>query len=225
VKVLDLFAGTGSSTRAFEDRGHDVYKVELDRQFDAHLHADVLELDTADLYRLCDGAPDFIWASPPCTSFSVAAIGHHWGGGHRAYVPKTEAARLGQRLVGHTLALIAELNPASWVMENPRGVLRKLPVVAGVDRVTVTYCQYGDDRMKPTDLWGGHPAGWSPRPMCRNGGGCHESAPRGAKTGTQGRDGARDRSMVPYDLGLSLCLAAEGTPEMVDGVLELGGVA
>jgi hypothetical protein len=34
--------------------------------------------------------PDIIWASPPCTGFSVAAIGHHWSGGKGAYIPKTE---------------------------------------------------------------------------------------------------------------------------------------
>ena len=30
------------------------------------------------------------------------------------------------------------------------------------------------------------------------------AAPRGAKTGTQGRSGARTRSMVPYELGLEI---------------------
>ncbi|MBA9027540.1 hypothetical protein HNP81_002830 [Peribacillus huizhouensis] len=66
-------------------------------------------------------------------------------------------------------------------------------------RHTVTYCQYGDDRMKPTDLWTNHPAP-AFRPMCKNGAPCHEAAPRGSKTGTQGRKNAMERSRIPDEL-------------------------
>ena len=208
--VIDLFAGTGSSTVAFDENpGWTVHHVELDEAFPADLHADVLDLEVSDLLDLTGGVrPTMVWASPPCTAFSVASIGHHWTGGARAYVPKTEAASHNQELVSHTLRLIAGLAPRWWVMENPRGVLRKLPVVKGLPRVTVTYCQYGDSRMKPTDLWGRFPDGWQPRPMCKNGDPCHIAAPRGAKTGTQGLKGAVERSMVPYELGRSLLGAA-----------------
>ena len=201
--VFDFFAGTGSSTQAFEDAGHTVITFELDEQFEVTEHADIMEL-TADYLVGKYGQPDFVWASPPCTAFSVASIGHHWGGGKGAYVPKTEAATYNQGLVWKTRGLIADLKPSlGFLIENPRGVLRKLPPVQGLERRTVTYCQYGDDRMKPTDLWGEVP-GWVPRPMCKNGGGCHEAAPRGAKTGTQGRAGAKLRSMVPYELGAEI---------------------
>lgn len=36
--------------------------------------------------------------------------------------------------------------------------------------------------------------------MCRNGDGCHEAAPRGSKTGTQGRTNAVERSVIPKGL-------------------------
>ena len=134
-------------------------------------------------------------------------MGHHWGGGLRAYEPKTEAAKVSQELVAHTLKLITELKPTKgWLMENPRGMLRKLPVVANLPRHSVTYCRYGDKRMKPTDLWGVVP-NWIPREMCKNGMPCHEAAPRGAKTGTQGLKGARERSRVPYELGKEILYA------------------
>lgn len=63
-------------------------------------------------------------------------------------------------------------------------------------RHTVTYCQYGDNRMKPTDIWT-NCSEWKPKPMCKNGENCHESAPRGSKTGTQGIKGAKDRGVIP----------------------------
>jgi hypothetical protein len=198
--VFDFFSGTGSSTQAFKDAGHTVITFELDDFFEATEHANVFDLNAADLI-VKYGQPDFVWASPPCTAFSVASMGHHWGGGARAYEPKTEAAKISQDLVAHTRQLIADLNPAKgWLIENPRGMLRKLPVVEGLPRTTVTYCQYGDTRMKPTDLWGVVP-GWTPREACKNGMPCHEAAPRGSRTGTQGLKGAKDRSRVPYELG------------------------
>ena len=198
--VFDFFAGTGSSTKAFEDAGDTVVRFELDERFEATEHVDIMDLDAEDLVERY-GLPDFIWASPPCTAFSVASIGHHWGGGVGAYEPRTEAASYNQKLVWKTRELIEMIGPTSgYLIENPRGVLRKLPPVEGLPRYGVTYCQYGDNRMKPTDLWG-HVPGWVPRAMCRNGDSCHEAAPRGARTGTQGRKDAALRSMVPYELG------------------------
>ena len=63
-------------------------------------------------------------------------------------------------------------------------------------RYTVTYCQYGDKRMKPTDIWTNHP---NPqfKPACHNGDPCHEAAPRGSKSGTQGLKNAMTRSIIP----------------------------
>lgn len=198
--VFDFFAGTLSSTKAFEDAGHTVISFDNDPQFDVTVQADVFELTAEDLIARF-GQPDFVWASPPCTAFSVASMGHHWAPGRE---PKTVAAEVSMRLVAHTRKLLEDLNPQhGFVIENPRGMLRKLLMLDGLTRHTVTYCQYGDDRMKPTDLWTTL-KNWTPRPMCKNGQPCHEAAPRGAKTGTQGRDGAVSRSMVPYELGAEI---------------------
>jgi len=207
--IYDLFAGTGSATKAFEDAGHTVISVELDAGFKATLHADVTKLRAQDLIEKY-GQPDFIWASPPCTCFSVAAIGRHWISGGIKPEPRTDAAKAAEKTVKATLKLIKALNPTSgWLIENPRGMLRKLPVLAKQPRHTVTYCQYGDDRQKPTDIWGVVP-NWVPREMCMPGDKCHESAPRGSTGGTQGRANAKERSRVPYELGHEIMIAIGG---------------
>jgi len=165
--VFDLFAGTGSATQAFKDAGHSVVTIEKDEQFTATLRADVLQLTALELLEKF-GRPSFVWASPPCTAFSVASIGHHW---EKGGIPKTQAARDSIQLVAHTRELIENLDPVyGFLIENPRGMLRKLSVLEGLERRTVTYCQYGDDRMKPTDLWG-KVSTWVARRACSNGGG------------------------------------------------------
>lgn len=197
--AFDFFAGTGSATKALSDRGWDVVKVEMDSSFEPDIAADILSLESNSLLKEY-GQPDFIWASPPCTAFSVASIGYHWGGGFRAYEPKTKTASDSLVLVKHTRNLINNLAPKQgFIIENPRGVLRKMQVMADLPRSTVTYCQYGDSRMKPTDLWGGID-GWLPSRRCSNGDACHEPAPRGSRSGTQGLKNAKVRSIIPYGL-------------------------
>jgi hypothetical protein len=197
--VFDFFSGTGSSTQAFEDAGHRVVKVELDEQFQAD-ERDILSL-TAEGLIAKYGEPDFIWASPPCQKFSVASCSRYW---HPDGTPRDEQAGHALALVQFTIDLIEALAPKDgFIIENPRGMLRKQKLMAELPRRTVTYCQYGDNRMKPTDLWG-YARAWQPRKPCKSGDGCHEAAPRGSKTGTQGRKGAKDRSMIPYDLGLEI---------------------
>ena len=68
-----------------------------------------------------------------------------------------------------------------------------------LERHTVTYCQYGDSRMKPTDIWTNHENPQFKEP-CKNGMLCHVSAPRGSQTGTQGIKGSVDRSRIPMEL-------------------------
>ena len=77
-----------------------------------------------------------------------------------------------------------------------------------IPRYTVPYCQYGDSRMKPTDIWTNHP---NPKfkPMCHNGDSCHEKAPRGSRTGTQGLKNSKERSRIPTELCRHIALISE----------------
>ena len=199
MKVLELFAGSRSVGKIAEKLGMEVFSSDL-IDFDGINYAvSILDFD----YKKVPFKPDVIWASPPCTGFSVAAIGHHWTGGKGAYIPNTDTARLGIELVKKTLEIIDYYKPQHWFMENPRGLLRKMDLVQNLKRQTVTYCQYGDERMKPTDIWTNSDT-WIPKPMCKNGDPCHVAAPRGSRTGTQGRANAYERSKIPEELCLEI---------------------
>ena len=200
--VLELFAGTRSVSKAFEARGHKTFSVEWDRKFDGiSLYEDINNLTADKIIKLCGGVPNVIWASPDCTTYSIAAISHHRK--KNAETGNLDAvsdyAKFCDQTNKHLLDLIAELKPQFYFIENPRGGLRKMDFMKGLYRYTVTYCQYGDSRMKPTDIWTNHP---NPqfKPMCHNGDSCHEKAPRGSKTGTQGLKNARERAVIPAEL-------------------------
>lgn len=198
MKILELFAGTRSIGRAFEKRGHDVYSVEWDKKFpDIDLYADIAGLTADDILQKF-GRPDVIWASPDCATFSIAAISHHRRKNQETgnLDAVSDYAKFCDSVDRNVLRLIQELKPRYWFIENPRGGMRKMTWMQGLPRYTVTYCQYGDARMKPTDIWTNHP---NPKfkPPCKNGSLCHESAPRGSKTGTQGLKGSVGRGVIP----------------------------
>lgn len=201
MKVLDLFSGLQGWSDPFKERGHETFTVDLDPRFGADLVADIGLLMPWDL----PWKPDIILASPPCEKFSVMGIGRNW---HHDGTPKNPEAAEALRLVERTLYLIDKLQPSFWIMENPRAKLRVLPPMQKLERRTVTYCQYGEFRMKPTDLWGGFPPSFIARPPCKNGAPCHVRAVRGSRTGTQGMDPAVS-AKIPAALALAVCEAAE----------------
>ena len=195
MRTLELFSGTKSFSKVSKALGHNTVTIDNDYKLKPTWVESVLDIKELPLYL------DVVWTSPPCTAFSVASIGKHWDKDTRE--PKSEGADLGLALLDKTISLIAQSKPKYWFIENPRGMMRKV-----IDKVfvkygltdyvrhTVTYCQYGDDRMKPTDIWT-NCHDWKPKQPCKNGMPCHVSAPRGSRTGTQGIKGAKDRGVIP----------------------------
>lgn len=220
MKVLELYSGTQSIGKEFRRAGHEVLSIELNPKFtEPPYNLDQWTVSIADvtakqIAKRMGGKPDVIWASPLCTTHSIAAISHHRmsiGGigktkkeqkDSNTLIYKSKKAKEHDKLLLKTLILIQELQPKLYYIENPRGGMRKSPLMRGVFfRHTVTYCSYGDTSMKPTDIWTNHP---DPKfkPMCfNNNPNCHhERAKRGSRTGTQGKDGNTERSIIPRQL-------------------------
>ena len=201
-KMLDLFCGTKSMSSAFAAAGWEVYTVDWEKSFEPTLCADIGSLTAEDIIKLCGGVPDVVWMSPDCTSYSVAAISKHRKKNPSTgeLEPVSDYAKFCDGVNTNIIDVVVnQLKPKYWFIENPRGGMRKMGFVKDFRRYTVTYCQYGDTRQKPTDIWTNHPAP-DFKPPCKPGAPCHTAAPRGSKTGTQGLKDKVERSRIPIDL-------------------------
>lgn len=188
LRIVELFAGLEGWSSAARP-GDRVVTTDIEAVFENTITANVLDPDLGGhLKALCGGTVDVLLASPPCEAFSVMQIGTNWTGPNDdpPHMPKTAHAELALRLVARTRELIEELEPAFYVIENPRAKLRALPILADFERRTVTYCKLGETTQKPTDLWGGFPKSLELPAPCKAGDPCHVSAPRGSRTGIQG---------------------------------------
>ena len=209
MKILELYAGSRSIGKVAERYDHEVCSVDIEQFGNIDLIIDCEYLTIKDLPFI----PDMVWSGTPCTSYSLAGISHHR---KEDTTPTSEFAKKCDRMNVNNLKLIddiLEINPKMiWYIENPRAMLRKMPFMKGLNRETVTYCSYGDTRMKPTDIWSNNIhdmfnlKGWKPRPICFNGNKkCHhEASPRGSRTGTQGLKNNHERSKMPEELCIEI---------------------
>ena len=214
-RILDLWCGTKSATAAFEDHGYEIVSVDINQKFNPTICKDILDVTVEELRAL--GPFDFGWASVECKVYSIANMAkRHWKMDSEGWaIPVTGDAKEMNERVKHTIALLSILCPC-WVVENPRAMLRKQKFMQNIERQTITYCTYGDSRMKPTDLWGKFPQYWVARTMCKPESSCHDSAPRGSNHSGTNALSYEERIQVPYALGESLLEAgikAEWQPQ------------
>ena len=162
--LVELFAGSRSIGKVGDELGMNVFSVDWQNFENINLAIDIGEMKTSDVPFI----PDVVWASPDCTTYSIAACSTHRT---NSIEPKSEYAKKCDQVNQHFIGLIKEwlnINPDMvFFIENPRGMLRKMPFMQEFKRHTIWYCQYGDDRAKPTDIWTNSET-WIPRPCCHN---------------------------------------------------------
>ena len=128
--------------------------VDIDGASKATHHEDLLTWDYANIYPR--GYFDFVWASPPCTEYSIART--------TAKTPRN--LELADSLVAKVLEIVAYYN-CPFAMENPQtGLLKGREVVANLQWTDTSYCKYGYPYKKATRIW--HDLGdfLQLRPLC-----------------------------------------------------------
>jgi hypothetical protein len=218
--ILELFSGRECISNAFRDRGHECLTLDYEKRFDPTYCMDIRDftIDMLEKKKI-----DVMWASPDCTTFSVLAVYHYWYGGTPYSFPKRRETLKGIENVMIIVELLEKIRPKAWFMENPRAMMRTIPMLKGMDRKTVTYCSYGHPAMKPTDIWT-NCTSFIPLKECYNGNtSCHhEKAAAGSNSGTQASHlTAEERSVIPRPLCESIVLASESYIEGGGGILAL----
>ena len=151
--LLELYSGTGSVGKAFQELGWTVFSVDIARKANPSLVLDILRLTP----EMLPCAPDFIWASPPCTQYSKA----------RTSTKTPRDLEGADALVRKVLELVDFFKGVPFMMENPQsGLLKTRDVVRGIPMRVLDYCMYGTEYQKRTSIWTN--TTWEPsKTLCR----------------------------------------------------------
>jgi len=161
-RLLELFCGTKSVGNVFKQDGYEVISLDYNAEFDATHTADILTWD----YK--QYAPDYfdvIWASPDCTTWSIATGGKYrtkaeiYGIKNERY----EKSVIGNKMVDRVIEILKYFNAKSWFIENPRGLMAYYPPLIDFINETqasknlVYYGNYNNWGFpKPTNIWSNH---------------------------------------------------------------------
>jgi hypothetical protein len=185
LNCLELFAGIRSFGKVAQQFGHRVFSSDFNPLLeDINYCVDIMQFDPAQVPFV----PDFVWASPNCATYSIAACTRHREKSNR-YQPKTPAALDGDKQVKKTLELLdyfLQQNPQMiFFIENPVGYLQfmsfmqtgwaaQYKCLENARLITIDQCQYGREFQKPTHLWT-NSRDFIPRARCTHKGkeGCH----------------------------------------------------
>jgi hypothetical protein len=115
--IIDLFSGSGSASYEWENNGYKTFR------FDIVIPSQVAtlpcnlankeDIDDIILPLKIHGRPLLIWASPPCTEYSL----------ENRYFAKNPQ-EINTKLWRNTLYIIDQLNPIYYVIENVKGAHR-----------------------------------------------------------------------------------------------------
>lgn len=154
---VELFCGYGSITEELKHVGFSTFKTDIRRRkgvCEPDLKINIMELNGA--ADIPFNKVHILWASPPCDVWSYASGSFHWNPDGS---PKTKKCLEHIEILKKTLAVIEEVAPDIWFIENPRGRLRHYrPFLDWLVRMEgkvkiLTYSSYGFPTAKPTNIF------------------------------------------------------------------------
>ena len=145
-RLLELFSGTQSVSRVARRLGWETVSLDIDPTNSPDLCMSVLDFDETAWPR---DSFTFVWASPPCETYSSANNRYGRDPDHEAAMAKAD------ELVRKVARILRHFSSAAWVVENPLGSrLWRRPVAQelGGHAVKVAFCQFGYRYRKLTRL-------------------------------------------------------------------------
>ena len=154
-RFLVLYCGTGSveATMASIFPNAQIISLDIDPRSSASIVCDVREWVThpEGMRQYDPGFFHAIWASPPCTQYSMAKAAPF--SQDNPHFPRDY--HTADSMVLAALEAIRYLQPHFWYIENPRGGLWRRPFMTlwNEYRLLTSYCKYGTPYRKHTDIW------------------------------------------------------------------------
>jgi hypothetical protein len=184
--TLELFAGSQSFSKGIKrfDQSASCVTVDLSSHFSPTHHSSILDWDYT-IYP--SGYFDMIWASPPCTQYSIA---------------KTRGIRDlegSDALVRKVLEIIDYFNPSAWIIENVgTGLLvDRMKEIRDIPMYLTDYCCYGKPVRKRTALWSNKTLNLL---LCPGRGQCDQMEGKKHKSSVgNGRYEIQFKSNIPYE--------------------------
>lgn len=139
-----------------------VVSLDFEEKYEPDILTDILEWDYKKWAKEHNFEPDFIWASPPCNTYSVLAY-RLKERNPKTSTPYSSRAKIGTQILYKTLEIIEyfkKKNPKLlFVIENPRGMMRNDKKIKKLILNNTLYCSYGDIKRKSTDFFNNVPNG------------------------------------------------------------------
>lgn len=146
-KVLELFKGSGSITKYCNQYPnlYNVVSIDIEHKYEATITKNILEWDYTeyDPYSF-----DIIWASPPCTEYSILL------NCLKNRLNRVRNLNLADAIVIRVLDILEYFKPKIWFIENPQtGLLKTREFMQDIPYYDVSYCKYGYKYRKHTRIW------------------------------------------------------------------------
>jgi len=150
-RMLELFCGRKCIGEVFKKK-YDMVSLDYNPKFNATHTEDILEWD----YKQYEPETfEVIWASPDCTTWSLAS-----GGKYRRQnniYSQHENGQKAERMIIRLLEMIEYFKPKMFFIENPRGLLQHFPPMKDLEsknnKTLVYYGNYNWGFPKATHIW------------------------------------------------------------------------